>query len=728
MRQKNIFTLMVTLFCLLSVNEIMSQSFVKNLDITPNEAKIQFEENPSMGYLIEIGGPGSYYWRTQVIDKNEIIFKNKRQDGGSFLDGNYTMQVTPMVLLTPEQREEMRSVSQNGTPEEIAALKEQLNIPSEVKFFNYNFHIVRGEFALPDLKEEKMKTPSSLSATEQKALENFGNYASLNQRWDYSSNFSGRAWDGTQFNMDDQVIVDDLIVQGSGCFGFDCSNGESFGFDTVRLKENNLRIKAQDTSNSASFPTNDWQITFNDSSNGGANKFSIDDIDGGRTPFTIEAGAPSHSLYADDGGRIGLGTSTPVVEIHSKDGDSPTLRLEQDGSSGFTPQIWDVAGNETNFFIRDASNGSTLPFRIRPSAPSNSIYIDTDGDVGLGTSSPDADLHVIAAGTGSAAFMVNDEDLGLDFDVFFGVGNTGNVVMGEYGSGTKTGTATKLLAVDATGNVIEENLSAGGASPWIESGANVYRSSGKVGIGTASPTSILEIKETTITPVISINSTSTGSYHGIEFLNKDNFDASLKHLPVSGTLELNSGRGPGWGAEITFVVDNVEQGRINTTGIGIGTTSPGYKLQVGESGDGTEARANAWNTFSDRRLKRDFQKIEDPLNRIANINGYYYYWTKDKKDQTRQVGVIAQEIEAVLPEIVSTDKEGIKSVNYSKLSALFIEAIKEQNQIINAQRVELDALKQEVSELAELKAQVNQLTQLVMKQNEPANTTEVGEE
>jgi len=205
----------------------------------------------------------------------------------------------------------------------------------------------------------------------------------------------------------DSVILDDLIVDGSICAGQDCVNGESFGFDTLRLKENNLRIKAQDTSNSASFPTNDWQITFNDSSNGGANKFSIDDIDGGKTPFTIEASAPSHSLYVDDGGRIGLGTSTPVVELHVVNGDSPTIRLEQDGSSGFTPQIWDVAGNETNFFIRDATNGSPLPFRIRPSAPQNSLYIDTDGDVGLGTASPDAQLHVVGNG-----LLVGPADMG----------------------------------------------------------------------------------------------------------------------------------------------------------------------------------------------------------------------------------------------------------------------------------------------------------------------------
>ena len=205
----------------------------------------------------------------------------------------------------------------------------------------------------------------------------------------------------------DFVINDDLIVDGSACIGLDCVNGESFGFDTLRLKENNLRIKAQDTSSSASFPSRDWQITFNESSIGGANKFSIDDIDGGRTPFTIEAGAASHALYVDDGSRIGLGTSTPVVELHVVDGDTPTMRLEQDGSSGFTPQIWDVAGNETNFFVRDATNGSQLPLRIQPGADSNSLFVESTNDVGVGTSTPTTSLHVVRS-DGTAKLLVEE--------------------------------------------------------------------------------------------------------------------------------------------------------------------------------------------------------------------------------------------------------------------------------------------------------------------------------
>lgn len=187
----------------------------------------------------------------------------------------------------------------------------------------------------------------------------------------------------------------DLIVNNSLCVGFDCVNGESFGSDTIRLKENNLRIKAEDTSASGSFPTVDWQLTFNDSANGGANKFSIDEIDSGRTPFTITAGARSNSIFVNSSGRVGFGTSTPTVDLHVRQGNTPTLRLEQDASSGFATQTWDLAGNETSFFIRDVTNGSTLPFRIQPSAPSSALYIANDGDIGAGAgTSPDASFHV----------------------------------------------------------------------------------------------------------------------------------------------------------------------------------------------------------------------------------------------------------------------------------------------------------------------------------------------
>ena len=96
----------------------------------------------------------------------------------------------------------------------------------------------------------------------------------------------------------DQVFTDDVIIDGSLCVGVDCVNGESFGFDTIRLKENNLRIRAFDTSSSGSFPTVDWQITFNDSVNGGD---GFDDLKGGIGDDALDGGKDDDSLDGGDG-------------------------------------------------------------------------------------------------------------------------------------------------------------------------------------------------------------------------------------------------------------------------------------------------------------------------------------------------------------------------------------------------------------------------------------------
>ncbi|MDX1999909.1 MAG: tail fiber domain-containing protein [Thermoanaerobaculia bacterium] len=223
----------------------------------------------------------------------------------------------------------------------------------------------------------------------------------------------------------DQVIPDDLVVQGSGCFGFDCVNNESFGFDTLRLKENNLRIKFEDTSVGA-FPSNDWQLTANDSASGGANKFSIEDITGARVPFTVTAGAATNSIFVDSTGRVGLRTSTPVLDLHIATSNTPALRLEQNSSGGFTAQTWDIAGNEANFFVRDVTGGSRLPFRIRPGAPTSSVDISSDGDVGIGTASPSQKLHVLGSG-GTTQYLVEETNGTVANRVLMSLKNNGPV-------------------------------------------------------------------------------------------------------------------------------------------------------------------------------------------------------------------------------------------------------------------------------------------------------------
>lgn len=263
----------------------------------------------------------------------------------------------------------------------------------------------------------------------------------------------------------DQVIADDLVVQGSGCFGFDCVNNESFGFDTIRMKENNTRIKFEDTSTST-FPTSDWQLTANDSASGGLNKFSIEDITAARVPLTIEGGATTNSIYVESTGRVGLRTATPVLDLHINTSNTPGLRLEQNNSGGFTAQTWDIAGNEANFFVRDVTGGSRLSFRIRPGAPTSSLDIAADGDVGVGTASPQSALDVTrtVAIADPAASMLRISNAHGDFAAApdrFTVDSSGNV----FARGSITQLSSRDAKTDFVATKADEVLARVAALP-----------------------------------------------------------------------------------------------------------------------------------------------------------------------------------------------------------------------------------------------------------------------
>jgi len=252
-----------------------------------------------------------------------------------------------------------------------------------------------------------------------KTISNSGGFNIANGMFMAGGNESGMAGArkvvGSGLNLTpkplDQVYADDVIIQGSACVGLDCVNNESFGFDTIRLKENNTRIKFDDTSTTAGCPANDWQLTANDAC-GGASKFSIEDITGSKVPFTITAGASTNSIFVDSTGRVGFRTSTPVLDLHVATSNTPALRLEQNNSGGFTAQTWDIGANEANFFVRDVTGGSKLSFRIRPGAPTSSIDIAASGNVGIGTASPTQKLHVLNNDNSQVFALVDNPNTG----------------------------------------------------------------------------------------------------------------------------------------------------------------------------------------------------------------------------------------------------------------------------------------------------------------------------
>lgn len=179
----------------------------------------------------------------------------------------------------------------------------------------------------------------------------------------------------------DNVLLDDQIVQFSQCVGEDCVNGEDFGLDTLRLKENNTRIHFLDTSNSAGFPTTDWQLTANDTTNGGRDRFSIEDVSAGFESFTIMGGAPDFSLFVQNNGHIGLGTDSPQRAVHVIKANTPAIRLEQ-GGGAFPAAVWDIQANEQGLSIAlnntpqleiDSSGNLTIQGSLTTTSPAGTF-------------------------------------------------------------------------------------------------------------------------------------------------------------------------------------------------------------------------------------------------------------------------------------------------------------------------------------------------------------------
>ena len=385
-------------------------------------------------------------------------------------------------------------------------------------------------------------------------------------------------------------------------------------------------------------------------------------------------------------GNVGIGTTSPGAKLqigsatYAPNGNLTNNLLQIKSPSGFaylTIGNGDTA-NATSY-IGGASGFIVLGSVTDAGAASEHIRMTDTGNVGIGTTTPDQKLQV-----------------GGNFHIYDEVGNTD----------------ASLFMTTGSSNTTTVKIASNGTS---------YLNGGNVGIGTTSPDSLLQLESSANPDVeLKISNTATvvsGQNFGgskvrliADGTNGDG-EGALRHALVSETdsysnWEIRTGNELG---TLAFDTLGSERMRItsggklyfNTTGDAT-TTDPG--LVFYPSGDNvyvinavslasawshfqfinpngtvgsivTSGSATAYNTSSDYRLKEDLQDFKG-LDMVSKIPVYDFKW---KTDESRSYGVMAHELQEVLPDAVSgkKDAEEMQGVDYSKIVPLLVKSIQE---------------------------------------------------
>ncbi len=259
---------------------------------------------------------------------------------------------------------------------------------------------------------------------------------------------------------------------------------------------------------------------------------------------------------------------------------------------------------------------------------------------------------------------------------------------------------------------------------------------GKVGIGTTNPTTAKLVISGT-SAQLGLDLSSTDQYADMRVIRNSlssidrNMYLGYAGGPASGiilysndipTMSLfNSKVGIGVSSEPIARLEIQQVG--NAVGAWFQNASSGpATLYLRNTGSGygifSEAPQNggnsSWVNSSDARLKRNIEPLKNALQNVLRMRGVSFDWRHDveaKKNlpTKHQIGVIAQEVQEIYPEVVATDPDGYLAVGYSNLVPVLIEAIKEQQLIIDNLKSQTDDLKKQLADFAEMKRQVEEI-------------------
>jgi len=371
-------------------------------------------------------------------------------------------------------------------------------------------------------------------------------------------------------------------------------------------------------------------------------------------------GTYTTKMILNSSGNVGIGTASPSKKLHIKSSDNEGIFMEGTGGSG---HWFDFQSTGVSNLWSMGAQGGLMGWYNRTNSSYKMVITDA-GLVGIGKTSPNAKLDVageirssyssghslrlVGAGGGNAQIYGTDFYYGMNL------------------SNSQTSSSYYLMSLNSgVGNVM------------------YVRCDGNVGIGTTSPSAKFQVSKNG-----NNGSSGLGDYGIVTVASSGQATIGVIHSG-DGYANLNlGGTSNFWHISKRLSTDNYKLEYYWYDGSGF--TS---RFEFMTNGDFKAAGDIIAYRSSDKRLKDNIKNIPNALEKIQSIGGYEFDWNHSQETyEGHDVGVIAQEIEEVLPEAVTTRDSGYKGVQYEKLVPLLIEAIKDQQKQIDELKARLDGI------------------------------------
>lgn len=360
--------------------------------------------------------------------------------------------------------------------------------------------------------------------------------------------------------------------------------------------------------------------------------------------------AGAERLIIDNTGNIGVGTATPGSTLHVA-GTTTTTSLIIGGVSGLTAP----SASTQDYWTQSGSN----------------VYY-TSGNVGVGTASPVGNLDVVSL---DPLLYLKDSNAPTTRNITGLVGGGAFRIQTRQDDGSFVAN-NYLMNVDDSGAI--EHI-------WRISNAERMRihSNGNVGIGTASPSARLDVsgagfnggratfQSTDSGNGILVKGVDTPSMNDTAFIQFDD-GGDLNFIGLTGTNQV--------AGDLRMYVGGAERMRLTDSGnIGIGTISPGYKLEV--NGTAGKTGGGSWSNSSDIRLKDVTGAYAFGLNEIVALDAIRFNYKADNArglpSDTGQIGFVAQDVQKVIPDAVTEGEDGFLDFNMHAVNVALVNAVKE---------------------------------------------------